>query len=127
MSATTYRLAINEQIHRRIKMLAIRRRANRLPFASISEIVGEALSVWLERNQPTHPRIPAGDDTGIQTTFRLRDAQMNQLYADAIVRRLEEQPMRRAGARLDRAESDGILQAWLDEYGESMEPLRVPN
>ena len=126
MPQTTYRLAINQQIHHRIKMLAIRRRANRLPLASISEIVGEALSSWLVDGQPKPTQLQPSEGNGIQTTFRLRDSQITQLYADAIVKRLEDEPMRRAGARLDRAESDGILQAWLDTNSEEMEPLRVP-
>ena len=122
---STYRLAVSDEIHRQIKMLAIKRRANRLPLASISEIVGEALSQWLGDGQPECKQVASKGDEGVQTTFRLRDEITTKKYAEAIIKRLEKDPMRRAGARLDRSESDGLLQAWLDQNANEMEPLRV--
>jgi hypothetical protein len=94
--------------------------------SSISEIVGEALSQWLEESRPI-VRVPAEDIKGIQTTFKLKDERTTQLYTEAIVQRLETDPMRRSGARLDREETDGILDAWLNENSEDLEPLRVPD
>jgi len=125
MPYKSFRLSVAEDLHKRIKLLSIRRRANNLPMASISDIVGQAISDWLSEGQPPCNRPTVAKSKGIQTTFKLLDPEVTSLYTQAIIDRLERDPMRRSGARLDKRETDALLDWWLKKNLRELEPLRV--
>jgi len=115
----TFRLSIQKDLHQSIKLLAIRRRMSKLPLSSISDIVGNAISSWLQAGEPEIETAPPPESDGIQTTFKLQSPEVTRLYNDAILKRLETNPKRRSGARLDRQETDSVLNWWLEHNGGS--------
>ena len=119
----TFRIAIHEDLHQRIKIEAINRRMqqdNR--YSSISSIVESAITSWVVVGQPQPQQAPLREGAkGIQTTFKLANPQVTDVYKNTILKRLNSNPTRRAGARLDRHETDNILYWWLGEIDNEAE------
>ena len=113
----TMRVAVHRDVHHRVKCLAVRNRANRTGLSSISQLVGKAFATWIEKDRPCllqdDRQICEEVGKGIQTTFHLSPEHADK-YTEAVMERLNQNPARRAGARIDRNEADTIITWYLD-------------
>jgi len=119
----TFRMSVREDLHKELKVLSVHRRAMGTNNASIGKIISEAFSEWFRVGKPdltpfkTKPELEF-----VQTTFGFSHPHDIKLYVSEIISRTESNPKRRSGARLDREESDAILEWWLHKhYKESSE------
>lgn len=120
---STFRMSVREDLHKEVKVLSIHRRATGMKNASIGGIIAESFSEWFRLGKPDLAPFKTQPDLGfVQTTFGFSHPHDAKLYVEEIVVRTESNPKRRSGARLDREESDAILEWWLQKhYNESSE------
>jgi len=119
----TFRMSVREDLHNEIKILSVHRRAMGERNASIGKIISEAFSEWFRLDCPDLAPYKTQPNLGfVQTTFGFTHPHDVKLYVAEIVLRTKNDPKRRSGARLDREESDAILEWWLQKhYNESSE------
>jgi len=112
---TPLRISLRRDIHRRVKINAIRNQANRKDLSSMGGIIAAAISTWLDCGQPDLQMSPKGERReGVQTVFRLPKHYLER-FTSVIIKRLEADPTRRTGARLPHRETDAIVQWFVDE------------
>jgi hypothetical protein len=112
-----FRMSVREDLHKEVKVLSIHRRATGSVNASIGSIISEAFSEWFRLGKPDLAPYKTQPNLGfVQTTFGFRHSHDAKTYVQEIVQRTESNPKRRSGARLDREESDSILEWYLNKY-----------
>ena len=117
---TPLRISLRRDLHRRVKINAIKNQANRRDLSSMGEIIAAAIAKWLDCGRPDLPMEEGGEAReGVQIVFRLCEPHLGQ-FTSAIIERLVENPTRRTGARLPHQETDAIVKWFVDEMEEGV-------